>query len=114
MAFTYLFTLLVLSMAMATVFCQTFQYSHGWTNGKRSSPMLEELVNSADKNAGQLDNVLVNCELQKLKLLLQGNVNSQLLQIPCELFTSPKRSFSETMTNVDHFRRQPAPASNNY
>ncbi|KOX67733.1 Pro-corazonin [Melipona quadrifasciata] len=53
----------------------TFHYSNGWTNGKRStSSMLEEVVNSASKNAGQSDNVLVNCELQKLKLLLQGNI----------------------------------------
>lgn len=69
----------VLSLAMTTVICQTFQYSHGWTNGKRSvSTVLEELVNSPGKNAAQLDNVLVNCELQKLRLLLQGNINSQV------------------------------------
>ncbi|XP_076668152.1 corazonin [Andrena cerasifolii] len=110
MAATHLLTFFVLSLTITTVICQTFQYSHGWRNGKRSSPMLEELANSADKNAGQLDNVLATCELQKLKLLLQGNANNQLLQLPCELFIS-KRSYPEAMITVDHFRRPPAPAN---
>ncbi|OAD55904.1 Pro-corazonin [Eufriesea mexicana] len=106
--------LFVLSLTITSVMCQSFQYSHGWTNGKRStSPILEDFVNSGSKNVGQLDNVLVNCELQKLRLLLQGNINNQLLQLPCELLNSPKRSFSENMVN-DHFHRQPTLANNNY
>lgn len=54
--------------------CQMFTYSHGWTNGKRSTS-LEELVN---RNPIQSDNVFANCELQKLRLLLQGNINNQV------------------------------------
>ncbi|XP_017875397.1 pro-corazonin-like [Ceratina calcarata] len=106
--------LFVLSSTMVTVMCQTFQYSHGWTNGKRStSPVLEELVNSVSKNPGQLDNVLVNCELQNLRLLVRENINDQLLQLPCELFFSLKKSVTETMAN-DHFHRQPSSTSSNY
>ncbi|CAL7945768.1 unnamed protein product [Xylocopa violacea] len=111
---TYTLVLFILSLTMATVMCQTFQYSHGWTNGKRStSAMLEELVNSPSKNSGQLDSVLVNCELQKLRLLLQGNINSQLLQLPCELIVSSKRGIPEAIGN-DHFHRQSTPSNNNY
>ncbi|CAK9800577.1 Crz [Anthophora plagiata] len=105
----------ILSLTITTVMCQTFQYSHGWTNGKRS--MLEELVNSAIKNAGQSDNVLVNCELQKIRLLLQGYPNQgnvhQFLRLPCVLIAPPKRDYLETMMN-DHLRRQSASISNNY
>lgn len=68
--------LFILSLTITIVMCQTFTYSHGWTNGKRStSSMLEELVN---RNAIQSDNVFANCELQKLRLLLQGNINNQV------------------------------------
>ncbi|XP_034196348.1 corazonin isoform X2 [Osmia lignaria lignaria] len=104
----------ILSLTMTTVICQTFQYSHGWTNGKRSaSSVLEELVNSSGKNAVQLDNVLVNCELQKLRLLLQGNIDSQFLQVPCEFYDTAKRNYPEIMAN-EHFRRQSSTSSNNY
>ncbi|NP_001012981.1 pro-corazonin preproprotein [Apis mellifera] len=99
--------LFILSLTITIVMCQTFTYSHGWTNGKRSTS-LEELAN---RNAIQSDNVFANCELQKLRLLLQGNINNQLFQTPCELLNFPKRSFSENMIN-DH--RQPAPTNNNY
>ncbi|KOC71191.1 Pro-corazonin [Habropoda laboriosa] len=107
--------LVILSLTVTTVMCQTFQYSHGWTNGKRS--ILEELVNSASKNAGQSDNVLVNCELQKIRLLLQGYPNQgnahQFIRLPCVLLASPKRDSFETMTN-DHYHRQPISIGNNY
>lgn len=125
--------LFILSLTITIVMCQMFTYSHGWTNGKRSTS-LEELVN---RNVIQSDNVFANCELQKLRLLLQGNINNQvkkkkkkwkenifffrivienflflqLFQMPCELLNFPKRSFSENMIN-DH--RQPAPTNNNY
>lgn len=126
--------LFILSLTITIVMCQMFTYSHGWTNGKRSTS-LEELVN---RNPIQSDNVFANCELQKLRLLLQGNINNQvnekkkkkweenifffrivienflflqLFQMPCELLNFPKRSFSENMIN-DH--RQPAPTDNNY
>ncbi|XP_053973433.1 pro-corazonin-like [Hylaeus anthracinus] len=112
MASSNVLTFFILSLTMTTVICQTFQYSRGWTNGKRSSSMVEE---SASRNAGQLDNALVNCELQKLRLLLQGNVNSQILQqFPCEFFDSPRRNFPEAIINVDHLRRQSTSANNNY
>ncbi|XP_043584696.1 pro-corazonin-like [Bombus pyrosoma] len=106
--------LFVLSLSVLTVTCQTYHYSPpDWTNRKRSMSMLEEIVNFANKNAGQSDNVLVNCELQKLRLLLQGSINNQLFQVPCDLLTSGKKSFSEN-TIIDHFHRQPTPVNNNY
>ncbi|CAK9831278.1 Crz [Anthophora retusa] len=105
----------ILSLTITAVMCQTFQYSHGWTNGKRS--MLEELVNSASKNAGQSDNVLVNCELQKIRLLLQGYPNQgnadQFVRLPCVLIAPLKRDYFEAMMN-DRLRRQSASTSNNY
>ncbi|XP_003706036.1 corazonin [Megachile rotundata] len=114
MVVTRILLFFVFSLTMTTVICQTFQYSHGWTNGKRSvSSMLEELVNSPSKNAAQLDNVLVNCELQKLRLLLQGNINSQVLQHVCDFYDSPKRNIPEIVVN-EHFRRQSSSTSNNY
>lgn len=66
--------LFILSLTITIVMCQTFTYSHGWTNGKRSTS-LEELAN---RNAIQSDNVFANCELQKLRLLFQGNINNQV------------------------------------
>ncbi|KAK9302462.1 hypothetical protein QLX08_005536 [Tetragonisca angustula] len=111
---THILMLFILSLTITAIMCQTFHYSNGWTNGKRStSSMLEEVVNSASKNAGQSDNVLVNCELQKLKLLLQGNINNPLSRLPCELLSSTKGSFPENMIN-NHFHRQPTLANNNY
>lgn len=59
--------LFILSLTVLTVTCQTFHYSPpDWTNGKRSPDW---------------DNVLVNCELQKLRLLLQGSINSQVSDV---------------------------------
>ncbi|CAD1475869.1 unnamed protein product, partial [Heterotrigona itama] len=110
---TRVLMLFILSLTITAIMCQRFQYSDGWTNGKRSTPsVLEEVVNSASKNADQSDNILVDCELQKLKLLLQGKINNALSQLPCELLSSTKKeSFPENMIN--HFRRQPTLANNN-
>ncbi|XP_076178209.1 corazonin [Ptiloglossa arizonensis] len=115
MASSRVLIFIVLSLTMTTVICQTFQYSHGWTNGKRSSSMLEEMANSVGKNAGQLDNVLVECERQKLRSLLQGNINSQVLQeLPCEFFAYPRRNFLEPVANADRLQRRSTPVKNNY
>lgn len=70
--------LFILSLTVMTVTCQSYHYTPDWASGKRSTSMLEEIVNFANKNAGQLDNALVNCKLQKLRLLLQGNINNQV------------------------------------
>ncbi|XP_076230729.1 corazonin [Nomia melanderi] len=112
MAVRYAFICFFLSLMLTTVICQTFQYSHGWTNGKRSFA-LEDLMNSPSKNSLQLDNVLVDCEPQKLRLLPQGNINSQEIQLSCKVFSFTKRSFAESMDDIDHFRRKPA-SMNNY
>ncbi|XP_012524608.1 pro-corazonin [Monomorium pharaonis] len=72
------FVLLVLSLVISTVLCQTFQYSRGWTNGKRSA-----FPNSLDiSNPG--DERFANSELKRLKLLVYGNVDEQPLLIHCD------------------------------
>lgn len=66
------FVILVLSLVISTVFCQTFQYSHGWTNGKRF-----EFPNSLGvSNSG--DERFPNGDLKRLKMLVYGNVDEQV------------------------------------
>lgn len=63
------FVVLVLSLVISTVLCQTFQYSRGWTNGKRS-----EFSNSLGvSNPG--DERFTNGELKRLKMLVYGSVD---------------------------------------
>jgi len=72
MAMKGAFIVLVLSLVISTVLCQTFQYSRGWTNGKRS-----EFPNSLGvSNPG--DERFVNGELKRLKMLVYGNVDEQV------------------------------------
>jgi len=66
------FIVLVLSLVISTILCQTFQYSRGWTNGKRS-----EFPNSLGvSNPG--DERFVNGEPKRLKMLVYGNVDEQV------------------------------------
>lgn len=65
------FVVLVLSLVISTVLCQTFQYSRGWTNGKRSEfpGPLPGASNPGDERFG---------ELKRLKMLMYGNVDEQV------------------------------------
>lgn len=66
------FVVLVLSLVISAVLCQTFQYSRGWTNGKRS-----EFPNSLGvSNPG--DEHFTNGELKRLKMLVYGSVDEQV------------------------------------
>ena len=66
------FIVFVLSLVISTVLCQTFQYSRGWTNGKRS-----EFSNSLGiSNPG--DEHFTNGEFKRLKMLVYGNVDEQV------------------------------------
>ncbi|XP_050481348.1 pro-corazonin-like [Bombus huntii] len=104
--------LFILSLTVMTVTCQSYHFSiPDWTNEKTS--IFKEIVNAINKYISQSNNVLANCELQKLKLLLQGNINYQLFQVPCDLLVSGKKSFSEN-TITDYFHRQLTPVNNNY
>ncbi|CAK1541077.1 unnamed protein product [Leptosia nina] len=70
-------TLIIIAVTLTTVAAQTFQYSRGWTNGKRDHKRNEQ-------DNRNLDRILTPCQLQKLKYLLQGKPFSERLMIPCE------------------------------
>lgn len=72
--------LFILSLTVMTVTCQSYHFSiPDWTNEKTS--IFKEIVNAINKYISQSNNVLANCELQKLKLLLQGNINYQVSDV---------------------------------
>ncbi|XP_020291598.1 pro-corazonin-like [Pseudomyrmex gracilis] len=85
MANKCIFILLVLSLVISIVLCQTFQYSHGWTNGKRFG-----FSNSAEiSNPGDVH--LTSGDVKRLKMLLHGNVDDQPLLIQCDLMNKLKK-----------------------
>lgn len=63
----------ILSLVMNAVFCQTFQYSRGWTNGKRS-----ETPNPAEISNSISDEGFTNNELKRLKMLVHSNADEQV------------------------------------
>lgn len=72
MANKSIFALFVLSLVVSVVLSQTFQYSHGWTNGKRSEfPNTAEISNLGNER-------LTNGEFRALKMLLHGNADEQV------------------------------------
>ncbi|KYN41800.1 Pro-corazonin [Trachymyrmex septentrionalis] len=78
------FIVFVLSLVISTVLCQTFQYSRGWTNGKRS-----EFSNSLGiSNPG--DEHFTNGEFKRLKMLVYGNVDEQPLLMYCDFVDNGK------------------------
>ncbi|XP_011707894.1 PREDICTED: pro-corazonin-like [Wasmannia auropunctata] len=75
---------LVLSLVISTVLCQTFTYSKGWTNGKRSEfPSSLGVSNPGDEH-------FTNGELRRLRMLVYGNVDEQPLLIHCDLVDNGK------------------------
>ncbi|XP_054266106.1 pro-corazonin-like [Macrosteles quadrilineatus] len=68
-------TLLVLCCLAGVVLAQTFQYSHGWTNGKKRSGLPPSPHEAA-------------CQLQKLRIILEGK-NTPQLYWPCDWQSSP-------------------------
>ncbi|XP_038219630.1 pro-corazonin-like [Zerene cesonia] len=65
-------TLLLIIMTLTLVTSQTFQYSRGWTNGKR------------DGHKTGLDKILSPCQVQKLKYLVMGKPFTERLLVPCD------------------------------
>ncbi|KPJ05204.1 Pro-corazonin [Papilio xuthus] len=72
-------TMLLMFMTVCTVTAQTFQYSRGWTNGKR------------DGNRNDvLERILSPCQLIKLKYLLEGKPFNERFYAPCDYNENPE------------------------
>lgn len=62
-------TLLLIFVTLASVTAQTFQYSRGWTNGKRDGHKRTEDLRDI---ASSLERILTPCQMSKLKYVLEG------------------------------------------
>nr|C0HKT2.1 RecName: Full=Pro-corazonin; Contains: RecName: Full=Corazonin; Flags: Precursor [Agrotis ipsilon] len=91
-------TLLLIFVTLASVTAQTFQYSRGWTNGKRDQghlrPELKELINNMDK-------ILSPCQKNKLKYLLEGKPVTERLLIPCDILDTEEYPRALTERNLN-------------
>ncbi|XP_045455539.1 pro-corazonin-like [Melitaea cinxia] len=82
-------TLLLMIVTMSSVASQTFQYSRGWTNGKRGG----------QKHELTLEKILNPCQMDKLKYLLEGKPLTEKILTPCNYIEEdnelPKRFSSD-------------------
>ncbi|XP_046973187.1 pro-corazonin-like [Vanessa cardui] len=82
-------TILLIVVTMTSVASQTFQYSRGWTNGKRNG----------QKNEFSLERILNPCQMHKLKYLLEGKPLTEKILTPCDYLEEdsdlPKRYKSD-------------------
>lgn len=62
-------TLLLAFVALTSVTAQTFQYSRGWTNGKRDG---HRRADDVKEIANSLERILNPCQIKKLKYILEG------------------------------------------
>ncbi|XP_077296654.1 corazonin [Arctopsyche grandis] len=84
---TYLVSLLVfatfMTLGFSTVTAQTFQYSRGWTNGKRNG-----MIGNGIYEVNSLDKLLSNpCELEKLRYALKIKPLNEKLMVQCDLLS---------------------------
>ncbi|RVE48228.1 hypothetical protein evm_007085 [Chilo suppressalis] len=86
-------SLLLLFVALSSVSAQTFQYSRGWTNGKRDGMKRDA---AAAREMAALERIMSPCQMNKLKNLLEGRPLNDRLFGPCDYFEEeeiqPKRS----------------------
>lgn len=84
------YVVITLSLMLTAMNCQTFQYSRGWTNGKRvdaavlgiALPLNLRLNYPSVRGVRRVtDPVNIHCGLPKLNVLHQRNVNSQVIII---------------------------------
>ncbi|KAJ8709679.1 hypothetical protein PYW08_009683 [Mythimna loreyi] len=93
-------TLLLIFVTLASVTAQTFQYSRGWTNGKRDGhvrtygPEMKELINSLDK-------ILSPCQKNKLKYLLEGKPVPERMLLPCDILDTEDSPRALTERNLN-------------
>ncbi|KAM3960656.1 corazonin [Aphomia sociella] len=85
-------TTFLIVVTLTSVASQTFQYSRGWTNGKRDGHKREEIRDIASN----LERILSPCQMNKLKYVLEGKPLSERLIGPCdyiedEIENQPKR-----------------------
>ncbi|CAB3227600.1 unnamed protein product [Arctia plantaginis] len=76
-------TFLLICIALASVTAQTFQYSRGWTNGKRDGHKQAEDLRHM---ASSVEKILNPCQLSKLKYVLEGKPLNDRLFVPCDYF----------------------------
>lgn len=79
-------TMLLIFVTLASVTAQTFQYSRGWTNGKRDGHKRTEDLRDIASN---LEKVLTPCQLSKLKYVLEGKPINERVRIPYGIQLSP-------------------------
>ncbi|XP_014298558.1 pro-corazonin [Microplitis demolitor] len=79
------YTPVILSLVLITATCQTFQYSRGWTNGKRDNSangftLPDFRIDNFDTNnlSNNNDGSNVQCNLRKIKMLIQGDHHEQI------------------------------------
>ncbi|KAL4708525.1 hypothetical protein ACJJTC_014133 [Scirpophaga incertulas] len=85
-------TLLIVLITLSAVTAQTFQYSRGWTNGKRDGHKEPKDL------AASLEKILSPCQMTKLKYVLEGRPLNDRLFGPCDYFEEedqPKRYKAE-------------------
>ncbi|XP_041985181.1 pro-corazonin-like [Aricia agestis] len=68
----------LIMITLSSVAAQTFQYSRGWTNGKRDGR------DGRDRLADRLEKMFTPCQMQKLRYLLDGKAVTEKLLTPCE------------------------------
>ncbi|XP_049880937.1 pro-corazonin [Pectinophora gossypiella] len=76
---TNITTLLIL-VTLSAVTAQTFQYSRGWTNGKRDGHKRSEDL----RDISNLERILSPCQMNKLKYLLEGKPISERVLASCD------------------------------
>ncbi|XP_072750151.1 pro-corazonin [Anoplolepis gracilipes] len=99
--------LFVLSLVVSSGLCQTFQYSRGWTNGKRSDfPSPPEISTLADER-------LNSGEFKRLKMLIHGSADEQPLLIHCD-FADKLRKLVHTDNYAPQLRQEKRLNDDNY
>ncbi|KAG7297245.1 hypothetical protein JYU34_019185 [Plutella xylostella] len=87
-------------IALTSVTAQTFQYSRGWTNGKRDGH--RRVDTDLREIAGNLERTLTPCQLNKLKYVLEGKPLSERIFSPCEYTEEESDSQPKRHYKSDH------------